>query len=65
MIKPVIMTKKPVNIKTVGTKFSTWNQRPVESLRKHADGMMKISGVALRTPCVVDGNAIKVKQKLH
>lgn len=64
MIKPVIMTNRPINIKTMGIKFSAWNQRPLESLRKHADGMMKIRGVALRTPWMVEDNAIKAKQIL-
>ncbi len=64
MIKPVIMTNKPVTIKTEGIKFSLQNQRPVESLRKHADGMMKIRGVALRTPWKVEEKNIQVKQTL-
>lgn len=53
MVRPVIMTNRPVNIKMEGITFSPWNQRPGESLRKHADGMMKIRGVALRTPWMV------------
>lgn len=53
MVKPVTMTNKPINIKKVGKMFSFWHQQPEESLRKHADGMMKISGVAIRTPWVV------------
>lgn len=56
MIRPVIMTNKPTDIRTADIKFSPWYQRPVESLRKHADGMMKIRGVALRTPWRAEEN---------
>lgn len=64
MIKPVIMTNKPVNIKMEGIRFSPWNQRPVESLRKHADGMMKIRGVALRTPWTIQEDTTSKHNKL-
>lgn len=61
MIKPVIMTNKPIIIKMLGIKFSPWNQRPEESLRKHADGMMKIRGVALRTPWRTEAEETQVR----
>lgn len=58
MVKPVIMTNMPVKIKIDGIRFSPSNHRPGESLRKHADGMMKIRGVALRMPCVIEKRTI-------
>lgn len=63
MVKPVIITNRPINIKMAGIKFSVWNQRPGESLRKHADGRMKISGVAHRTPWRAGENTIRFKCK--
>lgn len=62
MVKPVSITKKPTTIKMVGIKFSPWNQRPGDSLRKHAAGMMKIRGVALRTPWMVEEKTVNVKK---
>lgn len=58
------MTNMPVTIKMEGIKFSPWNQRPVESLRKHADGMMKIRGVALKTPWKVKENTLRQEKKI-
>lgn len=58
MVKPVIMTNTPVKIRIDGIRFSPWNHRPGDSLRKHADGMMKIRGVALRTPWVIEERRI-------
>lgn len=65
MIKPVIMMKKPIIINTVGITFSPSNQRPEESLRKQADGMMKIRGVALRAPWMEEDNISKIKRRMN
>lgn len=65
MVKPVIMTNRPIKIKKEGMMFSPWNHWLVESLRKQADGIMKIRGVALRTPWMIQKKAIKVNKPIQ